>query len=56
MLETARDSVLALDANTVFTRTAESLYGIETTLRQHPGFFGLEVPAQPTPSVEPVIA
>lgn len=56
LLEAARDSVLALDINTVFTRMAESLYGIETTLRQHPGFFGLEVPAQPTPSAEPAIA
>ena len=56
LLETARDSVLSLDVTSVFTRTAESLYGIETTLRQHPGFFGLEVSAQPTPSVEPVIA
>jgi uncharacterized membrane protein YccC len=55
-LEAARDSVLALDINIVFTRMAESLYGIETTLRQHPGFFGLEAPAQPTPSIEPVIA
>ena len=56
LLEAARDSVLALDINAVFTRMAESLYGIETTLRQHPGFFGLETPALSTPTVDPVIA
>lgn len=55
-LETARDAVLALDVTTVFTQVAESLYGIETALRQHPGFFGLEMSPQSTLSVEPVIA
>lgn len=56
LLEAARDAVLALDITTVFTQAAESLYGIETTLRQHPGFFGLELSPQSTLSVEPVIA
>jgi uncharacterized membrane protein YccC len=56
LLEAARDCVLALNGNAVFTQTAESLYAIETTLQQHPAFFGLHMPAPPTASVEPVIA
>jgi hypothetical protein len=56
LLAAARDAVLAREIDDVFTRTAESLYGIETTLRQHPVFFGLDVSAQPNPSIAPAIA
>jgi uncharacterized membrane protein YccC len=56
LLEAARDCILTLDDDAVFTQTAESLYGIETTMQQHPIFFGLRMPTAPTSSVEPVIA
>ena len=39
-LEAARDRCLALGDDALLTRAAESLYSIEMTLRQHPGFFG----------------
>lgn len=41
LLEAARNRVLAQPENDLLTQTAEALYGIETTLRQHAGFFGL---------------
>jgi hypothetical protein len=56
LLSAARDCILALDQDALLTPIAEWLYNIETTLRQHPGFFGLGAPAQLTASAEPAIA
>jgi uncharacterized membrane protein YccC len=43
VLEVTRDRCLARDDDAVLIRAAESLYSIEMTLRQHPGFFGSPV-------------
>lgn len=56
LLKTARDRILALDDEVFLTQVAEALYSIETTLRQHPGFFGLHAPELPAVSTEPVMA
>jgi uncharacterized membrane protein YccC len=55
-LRAARDCILSLDEDALLTPIAESLYNIETTLQQHPGFFGLRAPAPPSVSAESVTA
>lgn len=45
LLAAARDRVLPDEGNALQTFTAEALYSIETTLAQHPEFFGLSTPA-----------
>lgn len=56
LLKTARDRILALDDDAMLTQIAEALYSIETTMRQHPGFFGLPAPELSAASTEPVMA
>jgi hypothetical protein len=56
LLRAARDCILALDEDALLTPIAEWLYNIETTLRQHPTFFGLRVPVRPAQSAERVTA
>ncbi|MDH7795049.1 MULTISPECIES: FUSC family protein [unclassified Beijerinckia] len=45
LLQVARNRVLAQPEEDLLIQTAEALYGIETTLRQHAGFFGLPEPS-----------
>jgi uncharacterized membrane protein len=55
-LAAARRRILAIGDDSLLIRTAEALYSIEMTLRQHGEVFGAPAPEPPPAAPEPVAA
>jgi hypothetical protein len=55
-LAVARQRILAIGDDQLLIRSAEALYSIEMTLRQHGEAFGAPAPEIPPPTPEPVVA